>query len=353
MFFKALQRLRHPNIVRLYGTAKDDTHDILLLEHVSEGALSSHFRSEVLRGNMSSVTRVNILCEVARALHFLHNGGVIDESKQKYKMLHRDIKSSNICLDSNYNAKLIDCGLAKFDVVMGSGVANNISVATGLYNTTTHQIMGTCGYMCPRYREGYIKEYQAACDVYSFGVVMFEMITGSVQNENGDLVLMYKTPQTLALHADPLAGFGWNHIICQLTELALQCVEFDMTFRPTFGQISKRLSLMQMRMTGFVDTDPDADPEANAGFNGEVTCSICSNSCSESHSIVCRHGHIMDSECCKLKVLNFISRPQCTDEFRCPHCTDRIGLAKLVNKIPFEYVNLLQQVRPILNSHCA
>jgi serine/threonine protein kinase len=90
---KALQRLRHPNIVRLYGTSTDDKYDILLLEYVNAGALSMHLRSEAKRQEMTARIRVSILSEVARALHFLHHGGIIDDkSKQKYSILHHDIK---------------------------------------------------------------------------------------------------------------------------------------------------------------------------------------------------------------------------------------------------------------------
>ena len=109
----------------------------------------------------------------------------------------KNIKSSNICLDTNYTAKLIDCGLAKFDVAMGGGtvVRRNISMAETLIINTAQFVMGTSGYMCPHYAKGFV-EYQAECDVYSFGVVMLELITGSLQNTNGDLILMYTTAKS-------------------------------------------------------------------------------------------------------------------------------------------------------------
>ena len=79
----------------------------------------------------------------------------MDETKQKYKMFHRDIKSNNICLDDNFTAKLIDCGLAKFDVVKGgAGVEPNISLAQSLLHTQAHHVMGTSGYICPQYASG-------------------------------------------------------------------------------------------------------------------------------------------------------------------------------------------------------
>ena len=228
--------------MRVYASTKCDMYDILLLELVPGGDLSTHLTSEEKRKKLSSMTRVNILCEIASALFYLHHGGV--SAKEKYKIFHRDVKSSNICLDSNYTAKLIDCGLAKFDVVMGGGVEQNISMAETLILDTAHHVMGTSGYMCPHYAKGFIDEYRAECDVYSFGVVMLELITGTLQNSKGDLALMFTTANKLMSQRDPLAGPGWNHVLEPLAELALECVRYNIEDRPRFRMISRRLNAL-------------------------------------------------------------------------------------------------------------
>ena len=115
----------------------------------------------------------------------------MDEPKQKYTIFHRDIKLNDICLDDNFTAKLIDCGLAKFDVVKGgAGVEPNISLAQSLLHTQAHHVMGTSGYICPEYASG-LTEYRAECDVYSFGVVMLEFMTGSLNQNNVGMVAKY------------------------------------------------------------------------------------------------------------------------------------------------------------------
>ena len=329
--------------MRLYGSTKDDKFDLLLLEYFDAGDLASHLSDRDKRAKLSSMTRVNILCEVGRALNFLHNGGVIDEEKQKYKMCHRDIKSSNICLDSNYCAKLIDCGLTKFDAVMG--VNHQITMAQTYLNTSATHVMGTSGYMCPCYSRGIIP-YQAACDVYSFGVVMFEMLTGQTQNAQMDLTLKYKTVQSLTRQVDPLAGPGWNHVIDELTHLAAECVVFEVSERPTCKEICSRLSLIQMHMTKFIQSQPDAfegTRESDESDGRLLTCGICSNTCSNNHAIICINGHVMDSSCCLPKLINFCGKARVTDWFRCPFCPERIGIDMLVHKVPFEYIMLLQK----------
>ena len=228
--------------MRVYASTKCDVYDILLLELVPGGDLSSHLTSEEKRKKLSSMTRVNILCEIAGAIHFLHHGGVFDDvTEEKYKIFHRDIKSSNICLDSKYHAKLIDCGLAKFDVALGGRIDQHVSLAETLIRHTSHYVMGTSGYICPHYAKGFIDEYRAECDVYSFGVVMLELITGTLQNSKGDLPLMFTTAKSLIQRVDPLAGSGWNHVLNPLAELALECVKYNIDERPDFGMISRRL----------------------------------------------------------------------------------------------------------------
>ncbi|GMI65071.1 L-type lectin receptor kinase IX.1 [Hibiscus trionum] len=150
---KIISQLRHRNLVQLIGWCHDQKEFILVYEFMPNGSLDSH-----LFGNKAPLTwpvRYRISLGLASALLYLH-----EEWEQC--VVHRDIKSSNIMLDSSFNVKLGDFGLAKLmDHELGPKT-------TGL--------AGTLGYLAPEY----ISTGRASkeSDVYSFGVVLLEIATG-------------------------------------------------------------------------------------------------------------------------------------------------------------------------------
>jgi len=109
--------------------------------------------------------------EVVGSLNYLHSGGA-----SNYMFFHRDIKPGNICLDTNFTAKLMVCGLAKLveDLLAAR------SVRPSLLQTSGAQVFGTPGYICPWYGSR-TKDFQASCDVYSFDVLGLELIVGTLQ----------------------------------------------------------------------------------------------------------------------------------------------------------------------------
>ncbi|XP_077246852.1 putative serine/threonine-protein kinase PIX13 [Tasmannia lanceolata] len=151
-----LGRLSHPNLVRLLGYCLDNKELLLVYEFMSKGSLENHlFRRGSAFQPLSWSIRLKIAIGAARGLAFLH-------SSEK-KVIYRDFKASNILLDSHYNAKISDFGLAKNGPVGGDS-----HVST--------QVIGTYGYAAPEYVATghlYVKS-----DVYGFGVVLLEMLSG-------------------------------------------------------------------------------------------------------------------------------------------------------------------------------
>ncbi|MBA0653774.1 hypothetical protein Goklo_020909 [Gossypium klotzschianum] len=150
---KVISQLRHRNLVQLIGFCHDGGMFLLVYVFMSNGSLDSHLfgKKTPLNWNL----RYKAARGVASALLYIH-----EEWEQC--VVHRDIKPSNIMLDSNFNVKLGDFGLARFmEHELGPRT-------TGL--------AGTLGYMAPEY----IKTGRAskASDVYSFGVVALEIATG-------------------------------------------------------------------------------------------------------------------------------------------------------------------------------
>ncbi|CAL5185860.1 unnamed protein product [Lathyrus oleraceus] len=150
-----LGALQHPNLVKLIGYCIEDQHRMLVYEYMPRGSLENHLfkrRATTLTWDV----RIKIMLGAAKGLAFLHEKAI-------KPLIYRDFKTSNILLDSEYNAKLSDFGLAK-DAPIGDKTH------------VTTQVIGTQGYAAPEYiMTGHLN---FKSDVYSFGVVLLEMLTG-------------------------------------------------------------------------------------------------------------------------------------------------------------------------------
>ncbi|XP_006576543.1 receptor-like cytoplasmic kinase 176 isoform X2 [Glycine max] len=151
-----LGQLQHPNLVKLIGYCLEDQHRLLVYEYMPKGSVENHlFRRGSHFQQLSWTLRLKISLGAARGLAFLHS--------TETKVIYRDFKTSNILLDTNYNAKLSDFGLAR-------------DGPTGDKSHVSTRVMGTHGYAAPEYlATGHLT---AKSDVYSFGVVLLEMLSG-------------------------------------------------------------------------------------------------------------------------------------------------------------------------------
>uniref|UniRef100_A0A7N0TF87 non-specific serine/threonine protein kinase n=1 Tax=Kalanchoe fedtschenkoi TaxID=63787 RepID=A0A7N0TF87_KALFE len=153
---EAIGHVRHKNLVRLLGYCIEGTHRLLVYEYVNNGNLEQWLHGAMRHhGYLTWEARMKVLLGTAKALAYLHEA-------IEPKVVHRDIKSSNILIDDDFNAKISDFGLAK---LLGAGTSH-----------ITTRVMGTFGYVAPEYaNSGLLNEKS---DVYSFGVVLLEAITG-------------------------------------------------------------------------------------------------------------------------------------------------------------------------------
>ncbi|OMO54745.1 hypothetical protein CCACVL1_27623 [Corchorus capsularis] len=150
---KILQKVNHGNLVKLEGFCIDpeDTNCYLVYEFIENGCLYSWLH-ENQNENLNWKTRLRTAVDVANGLQYIHE-------HTRPRVVHKDIKSSNILLDSNMRAKIANFGLAK------SGC-----------NAITVHIVGTQGYIAPEYlADGVVS---TRMDVFSFGVVLLELISG-------------------------------------------------------------------------------------------------------------------------------------------------------------------------------
>ncbi|KAI7756962.1 hypothetical protein M8C21_033430 [Ambrosia artemisiifolia] len=151
-----ISALQHPNLVKLFGCCIEGKELLLVYEYLENNSLArALFGREDQKLNLDWATRKKICMGIARGLAYLHE-------ESRLKIVHRDIKATNVLLDKDLNAKISDFGLAKLDE------EENTHIST--------RIAGTIGYMAPEYAmRGYLTD---KADVYSFGVVALEIVSG-------------------------------------------------------------------------------------------------------------------------------------------------------------------------------
>ncbi|XP_042507548.1 receptor protein kinase CLAVATA1-like [Macadamia integrifolia] len=231
---QTLGRIRHRNIVRLLGFVSNNEANLLLYEYMPNGSLG-----EMLHGSKGAhlrwEKRYQIAVEAAKGLCYLHH----DCSPL---IIHRDVKSNNILLDSDLEAHVADFGLAKF--LHSPGASECMSSIAGSY-----------GYIAPEY--AYTLRVDEKSDVYSFGVVLLELITGRKPvgefGEGVDIVrwvvkITSEIPNpssdaaaVLAVVDPRLSGYPLAGVI-NLFKVAMRCVEENSVERPTMREVVQLLT---------------------------------------------------------------------------------------------------------------
>ncbi|KAG8663068.1 probable serine/threonine-protein kinase PBL3 isoform X2 [Manihot esculenta] len=219
-----LGQLRHENVVKLIGYCVESENRLLVYEFMPKGSLENHlFRRDQ---PITWATRMRIAIDVARGLSFLHG---LDA-----KVIYRDLKASNILLDSDYNAKLSDFGLAR-----DGPTGDNTHVST--------KVVGTRGYAAPEYVA--TGRLTPKSDVYSFGVVLLELLSGrrAMDDERAYFVEETLVDWAKPFLSDPrrvlrimdtrLGGQYFKKGAQAAAALALQCLHTDPKNRPLMIEV--------------------------------------------------------------------------------------------------------------------
>ncbi|KAK9996499.1 hypothetical protein SO802_021185 [Lithocarpus litseifolius] len=231
-----LTRLRHPNLVSLYGCTSRTSRELLLVyEYIPNGTVADHLHGDLSKpGALPFPTRMKIAVETATALAYLHASDII----------HRDVKTNNILLDNNFLVKVADFGLSRL-------------FPTDVTHVSTAP-QGTPGYVDPEYHECY--QLTEKSDVFSFGVVLIELISSmpavDISRHRHEINLSNMAMNKIQNHTlhelvDPSLGFESDrtvkNMITDVAELAFQCLQYDKDMRPSMVEVLESLKDIQHR----------------------------------------------------------------------------------------------------------
>ncbi|KAL8457028.1 hypothetical protein ACS0TY_035021 [Phlomoides rotata] len=221
---ESLSKVQHQNVVSLLGYCIHDEARFLVYEMMENGSLEFHLHGPSPRSRLTWHLRMKIALDVARGLEYLHE-------RCNPPVIHRDLKSSNILLDSNFNAKLSDFGLA---ITGGNSNKNDIKLS------------GTLGYVAPEYLlDGKLTDKS---DVFAFGVILLELLMGRrpverLAEAQCQSIVTWAMPQLtdrskLPNIVDPAIRntMDLKHLY-QVAAIAVLCVQPEPSYRPLITDV--------------------------------------------------------------------------------------------------------------------